>query len=146
MKITEPDPADYDGLLNLWEASVRATHAFLSESDIAFLKPIVRNETLPALVLRVARNNGGEIVGFIGVSGPTIEALFVTPAAFGQGVGTALIQYAEAHFGVCRVDVNEQNPGARAFYEHMGYRIAARSPLDAQGRAFPVLHLEKPCN
>jgi len=32
-------------LIEVWEASVRATHDFLSEFDIAYLKPMV----LPAL-------------------------------------------------------------------------------------------------
>ncbi len=29
-------------LVEVWEASVRATHHFLSETDIQFLKPLVR--------------------------------------------------------------------------------------------------------
>ena len=38
-------PDEGERLIEVWEASVRATHDFLSESDIAYLKPLV----LPAL-------------------------------------------------------------------------------------------------
>ena len=37
---------DIDRLVEVWEASVRATHDFLSESDIQFFKPMV----LPGLL------------------------------------------------------------------------------------------------
>ena len=143
MKITNVEPIEYDDLLVLWEASVRATHDFLSESDIAYLRPIVRNQALPALTLRAARNDNGKAVGFIGVAERSVEALFVLPDEFGKGIGKALMRHAEEQLGVSKVDVNEQNPSALGFYEHLNYRIVGRSPLDAQGRPFPILHLEK---
>ena len=143
MKITNVEPIEYDDLLVLWEASVRATHDFLSESDIAYLRPIVRNQALPALTLRAARNDNGKAVGFIGVAERSVEALFVSPDEFGKGIGKALMRHAEEQFDVSKVDINEQNPSALGFYEHLNYRIVGRSPLDAQGRPFPILHLEK---
>ena len=64
-----------------------ATHDFLSESDIACLKPLV----LPALrglenVLCV-RGESGLIVGFVAVGDGKIEALFVHPAWHRMGAG-----------------------------------------------------------
>jgi putative acetyltransferase len=34
-------PADYAEMLVVWENSVRATHGFITDEDIAFFKPII---------------------------------------------------------------------------------------------------------
>ena len=47
--ITQPTPKDYDELLALWEASVRSTHHFLTEENILFYKPLIREEYFPAV-------------------------------------------------------------------------------------------------
>ena len=143
MEIITIKSNEYDALLLLWENSVRATHDFLSDEDIDFLKPIVRNQALPNLILKGIRNSEGHIIGFIGIAEQSVEALFVSPAAFGKGIGKALMTYAEVEFGTDKVDVNEQNQEALGFYKHLGYEITGRSPIDGQGRPFPVLHLEK---
>ena len=39
------------------------------------------------------------------------------------------------------LDVNEQNPQAVGFYEHEGFVVAGRSPVDDAGRPFPLLHM-----
>jgi hypothetical protein len=41
------------------------------------------------------------------------------------------------------VDVSEQNTAARGFYEHLGFRVVGRSPLDPSGRPIPVLHMRR---
>lgn len=68
--------------------------------------------------------------------------LFVAPSEQGQGVGSVLCRYAIQHQAATKVDVNEQNPRARAFYEKMGFTIASRSEFDEQGKPFPILHME----
>ena len=35
------------------------------------------------------------------------------------------------------VDVNEQNPAARGFYQALGFTVVGRSPLDDDDRPFP---------
>ncbi len=67
--------------------------------------------------------------------------LFVDPALFGCGLGRRLVGMAVERWNVGSVDVNEQNPAARAFYERMGFRVAGRSGSDAQGNDFPILHM-----
>lgn len=146
MNITTVQKDEYTQLLELWESSVRASHDFLSEDDIQFLKPIVFNEAFPNVALRCARHPSGKILGFIGISDDSVDMLFVSPLHFGQGIGHALMRFAENEFGTSRVDVNEQNPSALAFYKKLGYRIVNRSPLDGQGRPFPILHLARPNN
>ncbi|ENU37551.1 hypothetical protein F970_02449 [Acinetobacter sp. CIP 102082] len=37
-------PENYAELLAVWEDSVRATHDFISEDDIAFFKPIIMEQ------------------------------------------------------------------------------------------------------
>jgi len=39
-------------------------------------------------------------------------------------------------------DVNEQNGQAIGFYESMGFLRVGRSPVDGQGRPYPLIHLE----
>jgi len=132
---------DFPRLLALWEASVRATHTFLTEEDIQFLKPLVRDHALDALDLRCIRTTGDEIVGFLGVHDRKVEALFVDPAWRGKGVGRRLLEYAIIEMGAIELDVNEQNPEAVGFYEHMGFGVYARSEIDALGLPFPLLHM-----
>ncbi|MFR6635260.1 MAG: GNAT family N-acetyltransferase [Alistipes onderdonkii] len=61
--LTQPSPAELDALTALWEASVRATHDFLSEEDIPFFRQMVRNEALPAVDLYVTRDTGDRTDG-----------------------------------------------------------------------------------
>ena len=43
--------------------------------------------------------------------------------------------------GVRKLTVNEQNPLARGFYEHMGFEVYDRSDVDEQGMPFPLLYM-----
>ena len=87
----------------------------------------------------------GEPVGWMGLAGSKIEALFLAPEARGQGGGRRLVERAqELKGGQLTVDVNEQNPAARGFYERLGFVVIGRSELDGTGRPFPLLHLRRP--
>ena len=129
-------------LVQLWEASVRPTHLFLSESDIVELRPQVSQALRGVRALAVALGEGGAPEGFLGVEDGKVEMLFVSPASFGQGVGGLLLDYAVEALGARGLDVNEQNPRARDFYEHKGFAVVGRSDFDDQGRPFPLLHME----
>lgn len=133
--------AEYPRLVAIWEASVRATHDFLTEADIQVIKPLLRHEYLGAVDLAGARDEEGTLVGFLGTSGRRIEMLFVAPERRGEGVGRTLVEHAVGRLGCVEVDVNEQNPQAVGFYLRMGFRVAGRSPRDGQGNPFPLLHL-----
>ncbi len=134
-------PADHAELLAVWEASVRATHHFLAEADIQELKPLILHEYFAMVALFCLRGESGGILAFMGVAQNRLEMLFVRPDAFRQGLGARLARHATGELGVREVDVNEQNPGALAFYQRLGFTVAGRSGLDGQGRAFPLLHL-----
>ncbi|WP_281559322.1 acetyltransferase [Thalassomonas sp. RHCl1] len=141
MKIQAVAKEDHQELVDLWEASVRATHDFLSEADIQFLKPLILNDYLDAVTLRCIKDGSNTILGFLGVAEGNIEMLFVLPANRGQGVGKTLTRYAIEELAATKVDVNEQNPQALAFYQKLGFKVTGRSPLDGQGKPFPLLHL-----
>jgi putative acetyltransferase len=42
-KIEKASVDDFDEITTVWEASVRATHHFLSEGDILFFRPLIRD-------------------------------------------------------------------------------------------------------
>jgi len=134
-------PGHYAELLVVWENSVRATHNFITEQDIEFFKPIILQQAFPAVTLRCIKNPTGDIVAFIGVADAKVEMLFVSDQARGQGLGKELLRYAIAELAVTTVDVNEQNPLAVGFYQHMGFKVTARSALDGMGKPFPILHM-----
>jgi putative acetyltransferase len=134
-----------DALVELWERSVRATHTFLTEADIAALRPpveeILHGDALDLWVLA----DGDVPIGFMGLAEDDVAALFLEPARRGQGGGRQLVAHGQAlRGGELTVDVNEQNPAARGFYEALGFRVVGRSPLDDGGRPFPLLHMRRP--
>lgn len=129
-------------LVDVWERSVRATHGFLSDGDVAAMIPEVL-EGLRAIPLLAVAFREGEPLGFAGAQAGKLEMLFVDAPARGAGVGSALLDCAVKQWDVHRLDVNEQNPAARGFYEHEGFRVVARSAHDGAGRAFPLLHMER---
>ncbi len=133
---------DYDQLVALWEASVRATHYFLKEEDILYFRPLIRNQYLDVVTLFCFRNEQGIIEGFIGTAEDKIEMLFIDPEVRGKGIGKLLIQFAIQNLGTTRVDVNEQNQQAVGFYQHLGFTIISRSELDGLGKPYPILSMQ----
>ncbi|NRB50274.1 MAG: GNAT family N-acetyltransferase [Saprospiraceae bacterium] len=140
-KIDSIPKADYVEVVDLWEASVRATHHFLPESDIQFFKPLILNQYLDHVDLSCLRDQAGKIAGFLGVTDGKIEMLFIHPAARGQGVGKRLLLHAVQDLGAREVDVNEQNEQAVGFYHHLGFSTISRSPVDGMGKPYPLLHM-----
>jgi putative acetyltransferase len=74
MKIRSGDLADRDVLLDIWLRSVRATHTFLTETDIQSILPMVRDEALVELELWVLCVGECNAIGFMGLSGSNVEA------------------------------------------------------------------------
>lgn len=128
-------------LTDVWEASVRATHHFLREEEIVRLRNFVPSALATVSHLVVATDAQKKVVAFMGIDGQKVEMLFVAPKVFGQGLGRRLVEYGFSALGVTAVDVNEENPRARGFYEHMGFHVVGRSERDAQGAPHPILHM-----
>ena len=133
-------------LTAVWERSVRATHAFLTEEGIDELKPVVPQAMRGVDHLAVIYDDAtkpDEPVGFMGIQNGFLEMLFLDPAVRGQGLGRQLLEYGIANYGVNELTVNEQNPNACAFYEHMGFHTIARSDVDDAGRPYPLLTMRR---
>jgi len=139
--IETPSVADYIEITEVWEASVRATHTFLTEEDIQYYKPLILNEYLKAVTLFCTRDQN-EITGFLGLDDDKIEMLFIRPDYRGKGVGKALLDFAITEKKARKVDVNEQNEQAVGFYEYLGFKTVKREPLDPSGKPFPILSME----
>ena len=133
---------EYQEILDVWEASVRATHHFLKEEDIEYFKPLILNTYLDAVELRCIKNNQGKIVGFSGVAEQNLEMLFIHPDERGKGVGKALLVNSLKEFSVNKVDVNEDNDQAVGFYQKQGFKTYDRSDLDGTGKPYPLLHMK----
>lgn len=134
-------PDDFPRLVDVWEASVRATHHFVREADIVFFRPIVR-DVLPQIPhLASVRDTRGQVAGFIAVAHGKVEMLFLHPLVRGQGAGRRLLTYAVTMFGASELDVNEQNEQAVGFYLRMGFEVVGRSERDGMGKPYPLLHL-----
>lgn len=141
MIIRQATHADHPQLLNIWLRSVRATHHFLQASDIEALLPQLRDVYLPAVESWVAVNAEDCPLGFIGLNESHVEMLFIEPDLRGKGIDRALLEHARSSRNQLSVDVNEQNPEAVGFYLHYGFVQTGRSPLDGEGRPFPLLHM-----
>lgn len=133
---------DMEEILDTWESSVRAIHDFLSEEDIISIKPQVKEGAKYVSKLLCVRDNEGIIKAFMGVHDFKIEMLFVSNKSRGNGIGKRLVEYAIEKLNVNYVDVNEQNPQALGFYEHLGFKVFQKSEFDEQGNPFPILHMK----
>jgi putative acetyltransferase len=136
-------PEEHPVLLEIWEASVRASHDFLTEEKILEIKQIILEGNIFSHVdLHAFHNEKGEKVGFLGSSHYKIEMLFIHPDYQGMGIGKQLTEFAISEKKITRVDVNEQNLQAVRFYKKMGFQVIKRNPLDSQGNPFPILEME----
>ena len=131
-------------LLSVWEASVRATHLFLSDAEVRAIKEYVPQAMQGVAHLIVVEDDRGEPIAFMGTERERLEMLFLSPAERGRGLGRQLLQYGIKHYGVREVTVNEQNPQAVAFYRHMGFETYQRTDRDEEGSPYPLLYMRLP--
>lgn len=141
VEITNRTPDLIERLLAVWESSVRATHLFLSDDEIKSIKEYVPQALNGIAHLMIAEDETGHPVAFMGIEDGMLEMLFISPEERGKGLGKRLIQYGIENYGVKRLAVNEQNPQAKGFYEHMGFRVYKRTDLDEQGNPYPLLYM-----
>lgn len=143
IEIRDPLGVDeHPTLVNIWRSWVLATHDFLAPEHRDAIEEQLAPAYFPQVSLAVATLDG-VAVGFSGVAGDSLEMLFVSAASRGSGVGRALIEHAMRTHEITRIDVNEQNPRALGFYEHLGFTRVGRSETDAQGLPYPIIHLER---
>lgn len=144
MKIYEVEERDIliPVLLNIWESSVKATHHFLSDAEIAHIKAYVPQAIKGVEQLITAENESGTPIAFMGTENGRLEMLFLSPEERGKGIGKKLVQYGIEKYGIQEVTVNEQNPEAVGFYKHQGLETYKRTDCDEEGNPYPLLYMK----
>ena len=128
-------------LLDVWENSVKATHLFLSDEEIENIKRYVPQAICEISHLIIVENEKNIPIAFMGIENQKLEMLFITDNERGKGLGKELINYGIKNYHVCELVVNEQNPNAKGFYEHIGFKVYKKSELDEQGNPYPILYM-----
>jgi putative acetyltransferase len=142
MNVRRATRGDRPALVEIWHRSVRATHSFLSASEIEFYLPLTRDYLASTDdEIWVLCDDNQAPVGFMTLAGNKLEALFIAPEYHRRGGGRRLVEHAKSLQPNLVVDVNEQNVAAHRFYEACGFVVEGRSELDSTGRAHPLLHL-----
>ena len=129
-------------LLEVWEDSVKATHTFLSNEEIEKIKGYVPQALSDITHLIIATDKNENPIAFMGIEENKLEMLFIKNNERGKGLGKRLLNYGIANYNVNELAVNEQNPQAKAFYEHIGFKVYQRNELDDQGNPYPVLYMK----
>ena len=142
-EVSQREPQLICQLTTIWEDSVRATHLFLSEAEIQKIKAYVPQALTGVSHLLVAEKMPGQPVAFMGLEGPRLEMLFLSPAERGAGLGRQLLEYGIRHYHLQKLTVNEQNPQAVGFYQHMGFETYRRTDCDEQGGPYPLLYMKR---
>lgn len=142
IEVKDKNPLLIKQLLDVWESSIKDTHLFLSQNEIDSIKeyiPIALNE-IPHLI--VIKNENNIPVGFMGIVKQHLEMLFISQDERGKGLGKKLLIYAIENYSIDDLAVNEQNPLAKGFYEHMGFKVYKRTENDEQGNPYPLLYMK----
>lgn len=142
-EVTQREPQLIHQFTAIWEDSVRASHLFLSEAEIQKIKAYVPQALTGVSRLLVAERAPGQPVAFMGIEGPRLEMLFLSPAERGAGLGRQLLEYGIRHYHLQELTVNEQNPQAVGFYRHMGFETYRRTDCDEQGGPYPLLYMKR---
>ena len=142
IELSERNATLIQTLVAVWEASVRATHRFLSDAEIRQIKTYVP-EAMAAVTKLILIEEEQDPIGFMGIEDGTLEMLFLAPEKRGKGLGKRLLQEGMERYGVRQLTVNEQNPEAKGFYEHMGFEVYQRTDKDAQGNPYPILYMRR---
>ncbi len=124
--------------MDLWSRASKLAHPFVEGEGEGR-----RARKMREIYLRDAENwvaeDGGVVVGLLGLPGSEIGGLFVLPEAQGRGIGRVLVEHAVALYGEVRLDVFEANAKARGFYERMGFEERGRRADDDSGHPLVVM-------
>lgn len=141
IEVKDRTPQIIDQLLGVWEDSVKATHKFLSNEEMIEIKKYVPQALKEVSHLIVLENEDNNPIAFMGIADIKLEMLFIKNSEREKGLGKQLLNYGIEKYSVNELAVNEQNPNAKGFYEHMGFKVYQRNELDDQGKPYPVLYM-----
>lgn len=131
-----------NNLIEIWEDSVKATHLFLSSSEIKSIKKYVSQALLEVDHLLIIKDKKQKIIAFASVENQRLEMLFIKNSERGKGYGKQLLNHVIKKYQINELTVNEQNPQAVAFYKHMGFNTYRKTEIDEQGNPYPLLYMK----
>ncbi|MYV06638.1 GNAT family N-acetyltransferase [Lactobacillus salivarius] len=115
----------------------------LKNGELTYLVTVdIFNEGIDIPYLIIENDVNGVPIAFMGIDDGKLEMLFIDPRERGKGLGRKLLEHGITKYGVKEVVVNEQNPQAKGFYEHMGFKVYERSEIDEQGNPYPILFMK----
>ena len=79
----------------------------------------------------------------MGIEDHRLEMLFLSQKEREKGLGKQLLLYGIQNYGIEELTVNEQNPQAVGFYEHMGFETYKRTDMDEEGNPHPLLYMKR---
>jgi putative acetyltransferase len=139
--IRQYDPGDCDALLAVWAASAAVAHPFWTPAIFQQERRDIADKFLP-LAETYVFERGGAVIGFISLLGNEVGGIFVAPECHGQGVGSALMDWARRSRDHLELDVFEANQIGRAFYAAYGFGVVGERVDEATGGR--VLRLRLP--
>ena len=128
LRIRSANPADADELLAIRRDAILALAEeygrVAAERWAAAAQPDRATRAIATNSVWVVTEAGSKVVGWVEVSGATIESLYVHPAAARVGVGSFLLTHAEGQIRNAGASIAclDASPNAEAFYARRGYR------------------------
>lgn len=140
---------DLPRVMEIWLACSVTAHRFIEESVWKNLYNTVVREYIPRAVTYVFEESG-RVQGFISLfrelseqadsakpekdqAAMHIGALFVSPDAQGEGVGSALLGLAKEKYQSLSLSIYIENKKACRFYERQGFRTVSVGESDFKG-------------
>lgn len=127
--VREAREEDLDSLMEIWLSGNLRAHAFVDPAYWEHHREEVRAALPQAEVLVAAKEETGEVQGFLGLVGTEVEGLFVEEASCHRGIGTALVDAAKRCHPVLTLCVYLKNAPALAFYQRQGF-VPVREQTD----------------
>ena len=113
----------------------------MSDNEIEKIKEYVPQALKEVAHLIVIENENDIPIAFMGIEGTKLEMLFIKNSERRKGLGRQLLNYGIKNYNINELAVNEQNPNAKEFYEHLGFKVYKRTELDEQGNPYPILYM-----
>lgn len=138
---------DSCSLAELWYLSARTAHPYLRNCEIEDVANLIIKAYGITELLVMEENNRPS--GYMMLHERMIQALYVWPELKFRGVGTRLLEYARANYGVddcLRVVVHDSSLEGLAFFIKKGFRHEKRSETDSAGMAYISHHLYLPAS
>lgn len=87
-------------LAQVWKASVKETHLFLSEEEINNIQKYIPQALANISNLIIVENDKGLPIAFMGIDGEKLQMLFISPQERGRGLGKKLLQHGIKEYSI----------------------------------------------